>query len=445
MGYARQQDRKGNTWYSFLIYDTHQKKNIKLKKSEIRNRFGKDIKSEEEAENVMKLLKAEYDSVKERYKKRLEWKEKYYNFAGLLEQYEKRQKKKAPYGYKNSIHYLKYYVLPYFLNIAQNNNINGWYLDYPKFRNWLEDEAKLLSKPNQNISYASKNHAIKALNTFMRHLKEESVINQLHICDAFHDSKLNERTIDDVITEDEFKSVYERLKLNGDENEAEFFSMLYWSGMRFNEGIGISLANIYKGDISRESFKNLLWRNRIYFEDEVKDIDNYLYRYFGFFTLSSQPDNNGSRNIVRDNNGNILRKPLKSKKVINERNTRVIPIINDGLWANLVERAKSAYKSWKNRELITSDKSSYLLFEGINKTTTTKKLKKAFEQCGLRYRSWHCCRHSRGTFLYGKTGDKALSMAWLGHSSERVHSKYLHTYEALMREIKSKDFNWSDI
>ena len=111
----------------------------------------------------------------------------------------------------------------------------------------------------------------------------------------------------------------------------------------------------------------------------------------------------------------------------------------------MVKRAKSAYKSWQNRELITSDKSSYLLFEGVNKTTSTNKLKKAFEQCGIRYKTWHCCRHTRGTFLYGKTGDKALSMAWLGHSSERVHNKYLHTYEALMREIKSKDFDWGEI
>ena len=443
MGYAKKQDRKGNVWYSFLVYDTSIKKNVKLRKTDIRNRFGKDITTEAEAEKVMKLLKAEYDSVKERYKKRLEWKEKYFNFASLLEHYEKRQKKKAPYGYKNSVHYLKYYVLPYFLNIAQNNNIGGWYLDYPKFRYWLEDEAKLIQKPNQNISYASKNHAIKALNTFMRHLKEESILTELHICEAFHDSKLNERTIDDVITDDEFKNVYERLKINGDHNEAEFFSMLYWTGMRFNEAIGISLADIYKGDISRESFKNLLWRNRIYFNDEIKDVENYLYRYFGFFTLSSQPDNNGSRNITRDSNGKVDRKPLKSKKAISERNTRVIPIINDELWDSLVVRAKSAYQDWKNRTHLTSDKSSYLLFEGINKTTTTNKLKKAFEECGIRYKTWHCCRHTRGTFLYGKTGDKALSMSWLGHSSERVHDKYLHTYEALMREIKAKDCDWS--
>lgn len=308
-----------------------------------------------------------------------------------------------------------------------------------------EDEAKLISKPNKNISYASKNHAIKALNTFMKHLKQENVITDLHICDAFHDSKLNERTIDDVITEDEFKSVYERLKLNGDHNEAEYFLMLYWTGMRFNEAIGISLADIYMGDISRDSFKNLLRRNLIFFGDEINDVKNYLYCYFGFFTLSSQPDNNGSRNIVRDSNGTVLRKPLKSKKVINERNTRVFPIVNDELWDCLVKRAKKAYRSWQNRDLITSDKSSYLLFENVNKTTTTNKLKKAFEQCGIRYKTWHCCRHTRGTFLYGKTGDKALSMAWLGHSSERVHNKYLHTYEALMREIKSKDFDWGEL
>jgi integrase len=264
------------------------------------------------------------------------------------------------------------------------------------------------------------------------------------VCEAFHDSKLNERTIDDVITEDEYNSVYERLKMNGDNNEAEFFSMLYWTGMRFNEAIGISLADIYKGDISRDSFKNLLWRNRIYFGDEINDVKDYLYRYFGFFTLSSQPDNNGSRNIIRNVNGEVLRKPLKSKKVINERNTRVIPIINDELWLSLICRAKKAYQLCKERPYSTKDKSSFLLFENINKTTTTNKLKKAYEQVGLRYRSWHCCRHSRGTFLYGKTGDKQLSKAWLGHSSDKVHDKYLHTYEALLREIKSNETNWGE-
>ena len=70
---------------------------------------------------------------------------------------------------------------------------------------------------------------------------------------------------------------------------------------------------------------------------------------------------------IQDSNGKVERKPLKSKKAISERNTRVIPIINDELWDSLVFRAKSAYQDWKNKTHLTPDKSSYLLFEGINK------------------------------------------------------------------------------
>ena len=96
----------------------------------------------------------------------------------------------------------------------------------------------------------------------------------------------------------------------------------------------------------------------------------------------------------------------------------------------------------KNGELGSDNKSDYLLFEGINQSTSTSRLKEAFERAKLNCRSWHCCRHSRGTFLHGKTEDKELTMQWLGHSSEKVHNKYLHTYEGLMREIKAKEVEW---
>ncbi len=35
-------------------------------------------------------------------------------------------------------------------------------------------------------------------------------------------------------------------------------------------------------------------------------------------------------------------------------------------------------------------------------------------------------------------------MQWLGYASEKVHNKYIHTYERLMREIKAKDMNWDE-
>lgn len=444
MAYTLKRDKKGSSYYSFMVYDSKQGKNIRLKKSEIQNRFGRDIATEEEAIQVDKSLKAEFDSARMRFKRQLEWQDKYYNFKNLLDKYTEMQKRKSPYGYKNSVHYLKYYVLPYFLNVAKSNNINNWHLSYRKFKIWLEDDARLIRKPKKNISYSSMNHAVKSLNTFMRHLKNEGIVNQLHICEAFDESKLNQKSIDDVIEESESWTVYKKLIELGYQNEAEFFLMLYWTGMRFNEGLGISLADIYKGEISRDSLKNLLRRNLIFYKDDKNIPDEYLYRYFGFFTLSSQPDNDGSKSIVRDKLNQVLRKPLKMKKAINERNTRIIPIVCEELWQILSKRAKVQYKNWKNHSLLSRNKSDYLLFAGIVQTTSMFRLKEAFEKSGLKYKSWHCCRHSRGTFLHGKTGDKELSMQWLGHASEKVHSKYIHTYEGLMREIKAKDMCWDD-
>lgn len=444
MAYTKKTNRKGETYYSFMVYDTKIGKNVRLKKQEIQNKFGKDITSEEEAIKVEGLLKAEYDSARERFKRRLDWQAKYYNFKSLLDEYTVRQKRKSPYGYRNSVHYLKYYVLPYFLEIEKNNNINLWHLHYRKFRIWLEDEAKLVRDNEKLISYSSKNHAVKSLNTFMRHLKCEGIVTDLHICEAFDESKLNEKSIDDVISENDSWIIYRKLLDLGYKLEAEYFLMLYWTGMRFNESLGISLADIYKGEISRDSLKNLLRRNFIYHNDELDIPQNHLYRYFGFFTLSSQPDNDGSKSIVRDMNNQILRKPLKMKKAINERNTRIIPIVCEELWKILCGRAKEAYKMWKSKNNISHNKSDYLLFDGITQSTSSIRLKEAFEKSGLPYKSWHCCRHSRGTFLHGKTGDKELTMQWLGHASEKVHNKYIHTYEGLMREIKAKDMDWDD-
>lgn len=408
------------------------------------NKYGRDIADHDEAQEFFNQLRADYDCSKQRFERQLAWQKKYYNFKKLLDSYTKRQMKKAPHGYKNSVHYLKYYVLPYFLDVKPNNNINNWYLDFQNFRDWLEEDAMLIRDPKKNISYSSKNHAVKSLNTFMRHLNKEGIVGELHLCEAFDESKLNVRTIDDVISEDEAELVFNKLVSMGHSNEAEYFLMLYWTGMRFNEGIGISLADIYKHEISRESFKNLLRRNLIFYKGNDNIPEEYLYRYFGFFTLSSQPDNSTGKTINRDKRNVVKRKPLKMKKLISEKNTRIIPIVNERLWKTLKSRAKTAFKDWKSRRLNTADKASYLLFHDINQATSTKRLKAAFNALNIKYRPWHCCRHSRGTYLHGKTGDRELGMKWLGHSSEKVYDKYVHTYEGMMREIKAMDEDWED-
>jgi len=132
------------------------------------------------------------------------------------------------------------------------------------------------------------------------------------------------------------------------------------------------------------------------------------------------------------------------KKLISEKNTRIIPIVNERLWEILKARAKDSFKDWKSRRLNTVDKANYLLFHDINQASSTKRLKAAFNALNIKYRSWHCCRHSRGTYLHGKTGDRELGMKWLGHSSEKIYDKYVHTYEGMMREIKTMDEDWED-
>ncbi len=111
MSYSIKTDRSGKSYFSFLVYDHKLKKNVRLKKHDVINRFGKDVSTLEEAIKLDGLLRSEFDSAKDRYRRLMNWQEKYYNFAKLLEEYTKRQKRKSPYGWKNNVHYLKYYVL----------------------------------------------------------------------------------------------------------------------------------------------------------------------------------------------------------------------------------------------------------------------------------------------------------------------------------------------
>ncbi len=56
-------------------------------------------------------------------------------------------------------------------------------------------------------------------------------------------------------------------------------------------------------------------------------------------------------------------------------------------------------------------------------------------------------RHTRGTYLFGETGDRELAKMWLSHGSDKVFERYNHTYEELARAKKrsrlkkGEDFN----
>ena len=64
------------------------------------------------------------------------------------------------------------------------------------------------------------------------------------------------------------------------------------------------------------------------------------------------------------------------------------------------------------------------------------RLKSAYSKMNMRVKTWHCLRHTRGTSLFGETGDRELAKMWLGHGSDKVFERYNHTYEEMARAKK---------
>ncbi|MCB9228847.1 MAG: hypothetical protein H6618_04480 [Deltaproteobacteria bacterium] len=410
-------NKDGSHYYSFLYFDTDLNKMVRLSKGYIRKRFGKDITTEEEAKMAIGVLNAEYETMRQKIEKRAQWENKYYNFRGIVESYTKYQTKNAPNSYKNNLHYLRHYVLHYFLTIADCNNIDFWPNIYDEFRHWLDHDAMLIKTPGRSISYGAKNHCIKALNTFIRHLYNTKIVQHLTLCPKFPAHLLGERTVDDVITPDEMEQVYKHLKKKGHIQEAVFYRFLYFTGMRFNEGLGVSLGDIFPGQVHEPSFMASL-------------LDRYKIKYKGYVVLSSQP-HHPTRGL-RLPDGTIPRKPLKGRKKISERNSRICVIPDEQLWSDIIRLYNEQVRSHREREH-GADASNYPIFYCIDKSSSLRKLKKTYEALGLRYRSWHCCRHSCATYLIGLAPDRLLVGTWLGHSTESVIDRYLHAHQALIR------------
>lgn len=409
MRFEKRTNLDGSTYYSFKFYDTKTKKPNRLSREEIRNRFGKDITTEEEAKECLKLLEAQFETEKIRIQRKLSWQQEFYNFTGLLDQYESYQKRRAPNSWQNNVFYMKHYVLPYFLTSMKLNNIELWPDYFEGFREFLK-EAKQL-RHNKPISYASKNHAIKALNTFLSLLYEKRLISKVSKCETYEEHLTNRRDLDDVIYPKEMESVYKSLIEKGHKKTAVFFRYLFFSGMRLSEGLAISIADVFQGELPSNQFM-------------AKKVKLLGIKYHGYIISDSQVDEKG------------IRHPFKGKKSIDERFSRIIPIVDKTLWNDLVDLSETAFERWNQS---SESKKSCFLFDGLNDATITRQLQEAFESCRLKYRSWHCLRHSRATWLIGETGDEVLARAWLGHSSPRVFERYNHLYQSMVREARSKE------
>lgn len=406
--------RNGKEYYSFVYRDNG--KRIRLKQ-ENHPKFD----SYEQAVKWARIQGANIDCVKVRAMKRLAWKNQFFDFLELSRKFTLSIKKTQPNSWENCSFYFEHYVLQFFLEIKSVNNINNWSIYFEEFKSWLEESAYTIKNNPALISYSSKNHCIKALNAFLIFARNNQLVDPSNVykISVFPASKLKSRDVEALIDKNEYECIYSILK-EMNEDVAVMFQCAYWTGMRFSEIFGLSLDDLIQGKIGHNSIGNFL--------------DKHEIDYCGYIVLESQPK---SKIRLREKDGSILRKPLKGKKVISTKNSRLIPIIRKELFNNLVKYYKIQTEKY-NSGVYGKDRKHYIFFEDVNRTLAMNNLKKAYEKTSYKFKSFHCCRHTRCTELVGETGDFSLAQTWLGHSRLETTMKYIHIFQQANMNAKKK-------
>ncbi len=396
----------GNYKYSFLYYCPNKKTNIRLKAEEVIERYGKMPKTDTEADDAKRILTMSVEVRKLEYSRLQDWKKRYLDYEPLVEDFKtKWMPARAPNSYKNTQFYLENYVLYWFLGINKLSNPLLWPDNYIDFKNWLKDEATLTLNKNQKISNAAKNNCIKALNNFIKFLKEKKIVKNLeHITSIDRNRKLK-RTIDDVILPDEFERVYGQL-LMVNEEVAHFYRVLYFTGLRSNEAFGLSLDDFLPGKP----------------EGIADNFDEYGYECHGYIMLESQPKEYPVRN---EQTNTVIRKPLKSKYDISPENSRTIPII-DKITFNILAACFNREANNLDKNKFGANKKDYLFFGNITKQKVRIALLDVYKNFNVKSKSPHCLRHSRATLLAGETKNFLLIQQWLGHTRQETTMQYVH-------------------
>src|SRR4051812_11735588 len=111
----------GDQYYSFVYCQSG--KRIRLKKED-----HPQFETRQEAEEWAKSKEAEYESARARALRRLKWKNQYYQFSKIVDEYINHCKKVQPNSWMNTEFNLNNYIMPFFLDVKKSNNPNNWSL-----------------------------------------------------------------------------------------------------------------------------------------------------------------------------------------------------------------------------------------------------------------------------------------------------------------------------
>jgi integrase len=411
----QKKNSKGQIYFRFTYLDGDGKRR-RLKSTEHPH-----FTDYEEAETWAKSQEAFKVSQRARSLKKLEWRSKYYQFDELLEKFRNHYKAKAPNSYITTTRYLELFVFPFFLTKKRASNVNDWHLSRNEFRDWLQTEATPSSSKKMRLAAGTINNIILSYNAFLTYLSDYNLIDADTFlkCATLPTHLINYRGYEDVIDEAERDRIFVNLE-EIDVGVAEFFYILWHTGMRFSELFTMPMNYLYAGKLEGS------------LHDELKKHD---IKYFGYIVLESQAEHDDRR---RESDLSIKRKPLKSAKEISPKHFRTIPIMNLKAWNILAARFKRAEESHKKREF-GPNKINYMMFEGTSWNVANLALAKAQEKLKTKRKSYHCCRHSFTTFLVGKTRSIFLARAITGHRTMKAFELYLHTYEKIALVAKQSD------
>lgn len=417
--YWEKRESGGESYYCFIYWDQKEKRNVRLKKEDV----PQDIKTDKQAEEFCRLKESEHEAAKMRIERKLAWQQKFYSFPELLEIFEKKVKERAPNSWESQVYYLRHYGLDFFLTESQCNNLNNWPLYFERFREWLGTVKTSRSTKTETLSVASQNNVIGAVNTFLDIMRKEGKCDVLPKCEKFPRHLVNRRTAEHVISDIEAQVVTSQLiELDKTKLAPDFFQMLLGTGLRLAEGLGISLADFFPGQPTNSYLKDALARNNL--------------KCYGYIVLESQVT---SRTTFRDKKGKVLRKPLKGRKVIDGKASRLIPIIDKKVF-NILARRYNEQTALFEKKKYGSDKADYLLFNGLTKSGFHNRITAAYEKTQYEPRTAHCARHTFATNFAGLTNaDTGLCRLILGHKDEQTTLDYVHLFEQISRQAKAND------
>lgn len=395
-------------WVSFVSPITGKRR--RLTKKETGLLPTKDEAQAWVTEHMEATIKKELDLLK-----RKEWRQAV-TMVQLFNEYSAYKKKAAPKSYMQDLSTLENFGLPYFLTVAKINNPNEWIKEQLRFKSWLLEGAR--TEKGSTLAVSSANKAINSFNKFNEWLRDHARVlewDNFRSLQCYPMSMQNQKGADDLVDDDEFSLVCERLLKDDEILALDMFKVQRHTGMRVSELLGLCLNSLTNKipDVVSQAFKDA----------------GYL-ENFGAIYLESQPRDPYIKRV----DGEIPRKALKWRKEISPKNSRTIPITDKAIWNILARRFKGEKENFA-KQAFGHRKDSYLLFDGAQRNVYLTTLREAYEKTGLRFKGSHCLRHTRSTELSMRLMPVKIQELVLGHKGQ-AQERYQHIVEVLNQRTR---------